>query len=76
MLKIFKYIDYFSEVVVVFYIYLAVWFHSVSACYLFHSGLLLGLFFDPEMEAIIPPKLRVNFNGLHGDIIETTEFFN
>jgi hypothetical protein len=37
--------------------------------YVFHAGFLLGSFFDPESESVyVPPKRRLNFNGLHGVI--------
>jgi hypothetical protein len=41
----------------------------------FHSGFLVGLFFKPEDGGDVPPKLRLTFNGLHGDIFQNLVFF-
>jgi hypothetical protein len=38
-----------------------------SACFLLHSGFLLGLFFDPED---VPSKCLLTSNGLHGIITQ------
>jgi hypothetical protein len=37
-------------------------------CYMVHSGLFLGLFFDIEYVDDVPPKRRLTFTGLHGVI--------
>jgi hypothetical protein len=46
-----------------------------SAWYLLHAGFLFGLFCDLKMEAILSAETFVDFNGLHGVIFQTTEFF-
>jgi hypothetical protein len=42
------------------------------ACYLLHASFLLGLFFDPEDEGGVPPKLKLTFNALHSVIPQKT----
>jgi hypothetical protein len=40
-----------------------------------HIGILLGLFFDPEDEAICSSKRRLTFNELHSIIAQKTVLF-
>jgi hypothetical protein len=43
------------------------------ACHLLRAGFLHGLFFDPEDGGDVPPKVRMTFNGLHGNRIRVHE---
>jgi hypothetical protein len=44
-------------------------------CRLLRASFMLGLLFGPEDRAVVPPKRRLTYTGLHGFISQKIELY-